>query len=1528
MKKGLSYFMMVLLMFGSFAPFVDAVPNSFSNTASAQGGFYSSNYGSATNTWQSSRPTFDNFYSGSFETYWPILTNLEKDQCDAVSSDFIIGIPPGGCSPTVVRSDLLAEQNVPVFCQLSAIRVNPLIDVSTIKGISFKGDYPDEVAGISFHPARAATRSFRTLIGDPIEENIGYVVIVLKRQPDERNLEEYVSGMLSATVRYDAQGAFGTGAAEYYLEPKSDDEWDRNSADSSFWAGKGYLRVTDINENRATIQVMTNKDDVYRTVTLKEGETSSRIYYPGYYCTAALSLRLNKIDNSEDMAKIDIDGDSYWVRKGSSLLGGKCRVKDLNVFPGGSGEVEISCAGESTFKLVLGDKGVVFEKDGENVSVGIGGEIDGKYLGYYGRNSGLVDGDKKEIVFAVVFDKELTRDDVSEITGIIDSGVFKSGTEIEEVLGKVSRFKSGKVLVNGEDNFVSLAVDFSDGKSFSDPAIADYLKKARETTLELVKEYPSEKKENGEYWGEEALYKAIGLAGELEDEAGQVVMIDKFLEEYPGSANVEYMRDLRLRLTQFNYAGSSKNVFVNNNNYNIRAEGFVSGSGLGDSVTIRVDGKNNWAGLKRGVSYDIDNQNEIDKDKSVSNKLTVIDIDGTSAKFSYVWRNGENSGSKTFSVGVGSYVDVGGKEFYLDGTKVREVAYVSLIPEVRNTETVANFTFNIGVEKRAIELTPEKANLKIKALEKSIAEWEDRVDKLGSLVKGLKGACFAVSTVLTLKSAFTGIMGGTALARGEVMDYYEKICREGGASTSAELQRCYSEMSPDIDAAIKAYGGSMVAVNADVKKCTEGSAAVKSGFLEQKVVDMKGYVEDLKKNCPGLSDWTEYKGVRLEDLKDASDVQAVMLKQKACASGEGSVACILATTAMEEKLRDNVEMVKDAEIVVGMKNKVGIEVPSAMNPNRDSVWQNAISAKGSKIGSGSNYVAQVYNPSNSNERYYVELNKDGQILDVYNLEGEKVVDEGSKIANKIASRYRFRIPADGETVSCSNEMKKPYVKYYESGNVQGPVAVVPFDVNNGWYAYVDEDGYTDAVVPKSFWICNVGKDGIISDGVSGGDRCVRFEGSSNVPFTPCPSKQGEVARMYQKAEAAIREANRNKNGITVDGRFVAKTAPLGPSSGVECSDFMSVEDCNLMFNVCDPVICPSSRCDMGGTIHVADVISTGIIGSIALCLPNAGPPSKGGVLIPVCLSGIHAGLDSYVSILKSHKACLEKNVASGRYVGICDQITSIYTCEFFWGQLSPLMDGLLTRLTSSLYGGFQTKGGAEYLTVQKAFDNLDKSIDYFQDTYAKNAFRAFELGSTEEIGSTVCKAFVGTSLPTSADALDDLLEPESPTQFYAYFSEDVFSEATVPSTSHYKVYYHIYAGNDAGVQYRVYLTSPPESSYYSSRQTILVDSGYAGRGVAADEAIDFTAPTGYKELCVSINGADECGFGSVTSDFGLNYASQLYVADQASDIGITSTEDCVTTSVSGFGAVSGKGLGVSTLGQDSIGSTGISRVCA
>ena len=79
---------------------------------------------------------------------------IDEEQCKKnLGQDFIIQVAPFGCSPAIVRSDLLEEQDQPVFCQLLATKINPLIDIQAITTITFPGSKPDSIRDIAFFPS-------------------------------------------------------------------------------------------------------------------------------------------------------------------------------------------------------------------------------------------------------------------------------------------------------------------------------------------------------------------------------------------------------------------------------------------------------------------------------------------------------------------------------------------------------------------------------------------------------------------------------------------------------------------------------------------------------------------------------------------------------------------------------------------------------------------------------------------------------------------------------------------------------------------------------------------------------------------------------------------------------------------------------------------------------------------------------------------------------------------------------------------------------------------------------------------------------------------------------------------------------------------------------------------------------------------------------------------------------------------------------------------------------------------------------
>jgi hypothetical protein len=1393
------------------------------------------------NNWQSNQPTFSSIYSSSqMREYWPILSRMENDQCEA-TTDFLIGIPPGGCSPAVVRSDLLEEQNVPVFCKLDALRINPLIKVSSIKSISFKGDRPEGIAGISFHPARAAVRSYKTLLGDPLLNNIGYVVIVLKQNRIEDNMEEWIAGNLTATIRYDSEGAYGIGLSEYYLPAMSSSEWNQNFESSSFWNGKGYLRVKGVGQGMAQIDLLTDKDNVFRTVSLKEGETSSMMYFPGYYCKAGLKVKLNKIVAPENMVKLDVDGNEVWVRKGSKIIDGKCVIRDLSVGNKSvNGSVQISCPGQK-FTLSLQEK--------------------------------------------------------------------NNETELIEAF---------------------------------DSRIEDPFKKANDTVNELIEEYRTEEKDNGEAYGEEALFEQILLAGKTGKYQTQEALMRLFIDSYPTSSAISKVKEDLRKLGKWNYSEAYHTVLVDNKYYFISVEDFRSVTEGEKKATIKIGSLTK--DIVEDQRFNLSSEEYLIVDEILPGK---VDIDYYNNK-----KDAKNK-KETALILEGDSASLGGRQISVRSVDVTEIAYVSLIPEVKNDRTEANFTYRIGIEKRGIELSPAKTREMIKNLNKTIEDWENIIDKLGNVIKGWKGACFATSAVLMMKNMFDGF-DGASLARQKVMKKYKVICDRDHAGVSRT--QCYNELSSEIDSDVSAMKNALNTVNSQMDPKIEAHST-EAGLFEQGgikndetyIADLKGLLGDEKITVVKNNETFE---IDPSSLTTTSQIRSVLLNRQLAGSG---VAGEVAQAEMYDSLNGAVLQQQATEAKAAATAKIS----GAVGEGRSPVVQTVISRNVRTLSWGGETYGDygslngVSDWEAKDKIQYLNLNGQNYVLKMGDsLTGNMAVDEAYSLDGNTwvrASEQDLRkmrgyvfTQAGGEAGDCSYVYKKPTIKYYESGNNKNLPAIIPFDLQNGWYVMVPNSagtfidsapqGYTAAGDVKYFKICNVGPNGLMENGQYPDDVCQSFDANSAGSvdrFIPCPSlKPEKVKELYSKAREAVRQASSQAGQriVNILGQNIDLGPPMSDTGDFECQDFMSPEDCQWMFNTCDPVICPTSRCDLGGKMPVSDVVQTGIIGSIALCLPNA----QEGIFVPVCLTGIHAGLDSYVSILRSERDCLELSLETGEHVGICDEITSIYLCEFFWRQLSPVMDLLIPKFVEGLYGGFQgTRGGGEYLTVQHSWDNLQKSIDYFQNDYAQNAFKAFRVRSVEEAGGEVCRAFVGTSIPTSAEGLNSLLEPESPTQFYAHFSERTFSEATIPATSHYKLYYHIYAGNDRGVQYQVYLKNPPQSTYYRTNPTVQVQTGFIPRGEEADESIDFTAPSGYKELCVVIDAKEECGFKQVTTDFGLDYIQKKYVEEQASETNIDSEKKCISGTKSAIPLINPNiQAGAEEAIQPEIALRGIVRICA
>ena len=74
------------------------------------------------------------FSGGNYQGYYG-GSSVDINAVCRDRKDFVVQIAPGGCTPAVVRSDLLEEQDVLVYCKLQAVMVNPTIAAEKMSNV-------------------------------------------------------------------------------------------------------------------------------------------------------------------------------------------------------------------------------------------------------------------------------------------------------------------------------------------------------------------------------------------------------------------------------------------------------------------------------------------------------------------------------------------------------------------------------------------------------------------------------------------------------------------------------------------------------------------------------------------------------------------------------------------------------------------------------------------------------------------------------------------------------------------------------------------------------------------------------------------------------------------------------------------------------------------------------------------------------------------------------------------------------------------------------------------------------------------------------------------------------------------------------------------------------------------------------------------------------------------------------------------------------------------------------------------------
>ncbi|MBS3079179.1 hypothetical protein J4218_03595 [Candidatus Pacearchaeota archaeon] len=1539
--------------------------------------------------------------------YWG---DYGKENCN-VRQDIFMQILPFGCSPAVVRSDLLEEQNVPVFCKVMSIQANPLIDVSRIRSISFSGKYPKGVSGVSYYPARAAiagaNNGMRNLEQSPVNTEMGYLVIVLARQPIEANMTDFVEGNITASIDYDSEGAYGIGKNNFYLSEMSDADWQSDYKQYGFWNGKGYIRAESIEQDTATIGVY--RDDNVRVsgVMLKRGETSKDIFLPGFYCAAGLNIRLEGIDVPVDSALLQINDQQIWVAKGDTIMDGKCKVTDLRT-SGGGGNVMLNCPGKNgkiTLSLTPGKASftagfgigsfAVGDKisEEENVYLAyLGNDVDGRKFavlvkdGFSDTKNEFAEKGIYDIVDKIVVNTNKNIFDLrNSIISSIQSNYLKKFSNIDKaeieskvevyVLGENEEafgFKLDSVAIGKDNRFITSDSPENEKLAF------DYYSKSVAEYEELADLYPGEKRMEGEDpYAAIGLYEAGKLSKEFDMNAKAQEYYDRLVKTYPDS-NVARMVSSQGDLLKYDTTKSKSTFSINNQQYIIDLLDFKKPKKTSLSAVILIDEKEVLLGFNEIHTISRDNETLSIQLRELKDDYVVLKLDrviGKNRSVSRIEKLMNNNGQVSFE----------GINIKLLSINLDKQAKVVLIPKSFGTRAQSNFSFKVGIEKRAINLSTEQSRAMLDSLMKSLKQWEDINNKLGNVVRVMKGACFATSAVLMVKTYLNGI-NGASIARNAIMtskngwnDICAKFVSEKKYST---LQQCLLDKSAEIDRDVQIYGDEIKKTNDILKGIQNSVGKTKTDILDfSGQVDQKKVEEEFKKKfdemCGGASGSVELpdKDKTIVPFTGANGICNMDMTHEqrrniyTLYNVKNSGSSVL-NDVVNQELGKNVLEVKNYEELNRAKNiadangkNYNVNIQS-ITPAGDSVTMADIKriTKSDVGGStvlknfkeGSNVVRIFIPPKKTFGNNFFEADPEvaGKevIVEVKEVSGAKgtytigdriYTIDGKEVTGNAAISVKNYMSLAGiskikqtDNKAYHNQMVdagKLVVKYFDRTPYKGLPAEVPFDINEGWYVELTYiltgfgKPYDESGRPINFYICNVGDNGKIEFKQSGDDICRYYNAETGADLNFPGMSAGDSRNLVSKAINAINEAAKQygKDRITINGNSFKSGTSFGGEDG-RCSDFMSPTDCNILFNVCDPVICPSSRCDLGGEYRVDNVIQSGIIGSLTLCLPNM----REGIAVPICLSGVNAGLESYISILNSTAQCLNESLETGRNIGICDEIKSIYICDFFWKQATPFLGLVLPRLVEGLYGQ-GTRGGGEYLTVKKSWENTQNAITYFTNQYAVNSMQAFSQRNTELITTTdICKNFASFSTGGISSLFRNLIEPDSPVQFSAWFSENVLTTATIPPTSHYKVYYHIYSGKDVGSYFSIYLKNPTQVSNVNSIGYYTVARGFIPRGGQVDEARDFTGPAGFKQLCVNVNGKDECGFGSVSTSYMLNSLSDKYVEQQIRT-DIKSEKECVSGTPSVYSLINPNlQAGVENSLQGQLYNQGIIRVCA
>lgn len=1464
-----------------------------------------------------------------------------------IGEDIIINVDQ--YQPQVISSSLLEDTGVTVFALLSGIPTNPTITIPRILRVEPKvlkietipAGKPVSIGLILHKPPRAEELSYN---------NLGFLVIPIRRVPREQDVPDSIIIDMAARIHFDVSSGLTFGPEEDVLNDQSYEDWLKEKESHSFFAG--YIRSSEISDQGAKFVVYDDAlNEITTTSSIPPGQksgvltTQRRGFSTFGRVFDKFTIRVNEIRSQTDRVRIYIERDGRVEEKkltrGQSLYSGSSWFVNDIVSKDNEKILELKNRNDQKIvKLILRVTGIKPETSQQQTqALPQNLEINKKYdeivdkINQLSTSTGEVDYSGIFPLFeALLTDTKITASIAEKAIRQLDNLYrYYSGLQSNVQRLLETARENEKSALQNKNNFYSKKLSDIDslikqaellsGKAekkivVKDPinAIESY-ELAVQSYRELIDRYPNtpiDKKENRKP-AIEALYR-MGIINwlHLNNVPAAVEAFERLLNEYKteeialaGIPPFKIQRDLehlkRLK-TSVNYVEATKTlpdsesnavtislIDVERSDPQKRSTAIISVAN-GPEETI-YEGKilESLSTEKRIFRVNKIRDNEVD--------LVYINEQGATISIT-LRRNSQTDIQVSDRRG-----DI--KKINLLRTTLSREVHITIEPEPERAFSETTFRIRLGIEKRpfGLPLFSETMDEEIAKTEKLITKLEKILSNAEKLHEYWKKLCFLTYGILWVKNIFRP---KTATARTKVNEIYKEKFRNN------ELNKCEG---------IKSFEQCIFAHYQDqYEKDIENSVTIVNEIRDGKhdiyFKDLPDNYDDEKRDLYFLNRWHQ---LHPEDSRIATQYYSSVTSLKRREIEERTTKVFFDGIKQKQysqvqtqvnEIINNVDVYKNQLVPSGTKSEEQI-----YNENRDLIFQ---AYKDRKIREEmSNYYGLLL--QNKVPEFKLSPGDETTINSIRELKSFKsakpIVEIDRRLILKDKDIYYFNLGDTNITIGeqlgkefekdgilfrfvdkATEETHKPVLSLVETGRAKGKLEFLSVDALH----YVQIAYSSSGRIENTYLFRRA-----VPNGAMGSEDDVRLgtlDDQLNVQKSLNPVLVGRLDR----AKSCISSANRkltgrqyrrgDTNAVDCYGLGSYSVTSSTKATQSECIDFMGPTDCKVLYNACDPVICPASRCDFGGEWPVENVVETGIIGSSLLCIQNF--PE---VIFPICLTGIIAGLQNIRSILTGYKDCLIASKIEGRSIGICDKIRSIGICEILWREgigIFNLKQGIFTKLVGGIFFP-EARGGGEYGSFKQSFDNSVENLKYFTQDYAKNTFAQYSGGSLPEIGAEVCKAAIFGKVPGVGNFFDQVIKPESPPQFTAFFDEVPFTDIPDKPFSVYSVFYHIYAGENQDITFSIYLSTEDVSGqqiagvrpYYIARPRILP------RGQYASESIDLQLPSGYKKICVDVRSnvygqKIECGFGKVSTSALLNYIEDKFVKSEA-EKQIKTEEQCI-----------------------------------